>query len=558
MTPNPDITSERVKSHLQKYRLNRQKSRKEFMQNYDCALEGYQTRVGQSLADGEEENTEEQGTSLSCGEAAALCTFATLTERALSVESLSRAESRGSSPALVAAAPISSASHVSADGEGVGTLQLPLLTTQEKDGPIGQAFGYLVGLYQVLSQQLEGSRQEQGESKSSPKSQVQTHHQHATEQSVSQDQPRPQVDHQILHTVNQAAATAASMRDSDPYIHEVAALIPHASHLMVSQPAGQSPTSPGYTGVYHQQQHHYSSPIHQQYSQHSQRQYNVSSTSQKGEYARQGQGVQHPKQLQQHPQSAYGAAPARNQPSYSPLQLPSNRASEHQELHPSDRQQFYPSVATVSHHGTSAPSIPPLAAHQPAGLLRNIPGMRHPSAPQSISVPSTQKYYPQMTQEEFQSHAHTLPQSAPNSAAQPTSDNMDITNATVNNPLGSGRTLQAQTESTMMKQEMRGQMVFQNKMRELKQKELSKCGGKEHTGGQRHDSVMKESDGSKAALAAWGASSANGAPQLHEEQPEQYVDMNASLHQMSEEPDNDLIWNHEDDDQIFDFLMEHS
>ena len=61
MTPNLDITSERVKSHLQKYRLNRQKSQNEFMQNYDCALEGYQTRMGQSLADGEEENTEEQG-----------------------------------------------------------------------------------------------------------------------------------------------------------------------------------------------------------------------------------------------------------------------------------------------------------------------------------------------------------------------------------------------------------------------------------------------------------------------------------------------------------------
>lgn len=93
-------------------------------------------------------------------------------------------------------------------------------------------------------------------------------------------------------------------------------------------------------------------------------------------------------------------------------------------------------------------------------------------------------------------------------------------------------------------------MVFQNKMRELKQKELSKCGGKEHTGGQRHDSVMKESDGSKAAVAAWGASIGNGAPQLHEEQLEQYVDMNPS--------DNYLIWNPEDDDQIFDFLMEHS
>ncbi len=542
------------------------------MQNYDCALEGYQKRMEQSLSDGEEKNTEEQGTSLSCGEAAALCTYATLTERTLSVESLSRVGSRGSSPAPAAVAPISSASHVSADGEGVGTLQLPLLTTQEKDGPMGQAFGYLVGLYQALFQQLEESRQERGESVSSPKSQAHTHHQDVPEQSLSQYQPRHQVDHQILHTVKQAAATAASMRDSDPLIHEVAALIPHASHLMVSQPASQSPTSPGYTGGYHQQKQHYSSLIHQQYSQgnasssqHSQRQYNVSSTSEKGEYALHlGQGAQHPKQLQLHPQSAYGAAPARSQPAYSPLQLPSNRASEHHELHhpqksvSSDRQQFYPSVAKIPYNVASAPSIPPLAAHQPAGMLRNIPGMRHPSAPQSKSVTSAQKYSHQVTQEEFQIHAHTLHQSAPNSAAQPASDNVDITNATVNNPLGSGRTLQAQKESTMMKQEMRGQMVFQNKMRELKQKELSKCGGKEHTGGQRHDGIMKESDGTKAALSASGASSGNGVPQPHEEQPEQHVDTSHSPHQMSEEPDNDLIWNPEDDDQIFDFLMENS
>ena len=108
MTPNPNITSERVKSHLQKYRKNRQKSHKEFMQNYDCALEGYQRRMEQSQADGEERNADEQGASLSCGEAAALCTYATLSDRTLSVESFSRAESRGSSPAPAAAAPMPS------------------------------------------------------------------------------------------------------------------------------------------------------------------------------------------------------------------------------------------------------------------------------------------------------------------------------------------------------------------------------------------------------------------------------------------------------------------
>ncbi len=523
------------------------------MQNYDCALEGYQRRMEQSQADGEERNADEQGTSLSCGEAAALCTYATLTDRTLSVESFSRAGSRGSSPAPAIAAPISSASHVSADGEGVRALQLPLLTTQEKDGLIGQAFQYLVGLHQVLSRQLEESRQEHGEPVSSSNSQIHTHHQHTNEQY----QPRPQVDHQILHTVNQAAATAASMRDSDPYIHEVAALIPHASHVMVSAPADQSPTSPGYNaGVFHQQQH-YSSPIRQQYSHgnisndpHSQGQYNnISGSPQNGDFSRQGQGVEQPKQLQQHAQSAYGAQ-AWNQPAYSPLQLPnSGNLQQHhsQKSVTSDRHQFYPSVTTNPNHG-SAPSIPPLAPHHPAGLHRNAPGMRHPSAPQSISVISAKKYFHQMTQEPPSNMHHSLSQPAPNSASQPASDNVD----TANNPIGSGRTLQAQKESTLMKQEMRGQMVFQNKMRELKLKELSKCGGEEQNDG-------NDVDGSKAAGPVWGASNGHGAPQPHEEQLEQHVDFHPSPHLLSEEQsDNDLIWNPEDDDQIFDFLMEHT
>jgi hypothetical protein len=549
MTPNPNITSERVKSHLQKYRKNRQKSHKEFMQNYDCALEGYQRRMEQSQADGEERNADEQGASLSCGEAAALCTYATLSDRTLSVESFSRAESRGSSPAPAAAAPISSSSHVSTDEEGVGTLQLPLLTTREKDGLIGQAFQYLVGLHQVLSRQLEESRQERGE----PVSQIHTHHRHINEQY----KPRPQDDHQLLHTVNQAAATAASMRDSDPYIHEVAALIPHASHMMVSAPAHQSPTSPGYNaGVFHHQQQHYSSPILHQFSHgnipngpHSQGQYNNSARSQNGDYSRQDQGGQQP---QQHAQ-------AWNQPAYSPLQLPSNRNSDAQQQHhsqksvTSDHHQFYPSGNTSSHH-ESAPSIPPLAPHHPAGQHRNAMGMRHPIAPQAISANTTQKYFPQMTQETPSHMHHTLSQPAPNSSAQPPSENVD----TANIPIGSGRTLQAQKESTLMKQEMRGQMVFQNKMRELKLKELSKCGGEEQIDDQRRDSFMNDVDGSKAAGPAW-TSSGNGAPYPHEEQQDQHVDFNPSHHLLSEEQsDNDLIWNPEDDDQIFDFLMEHS
>jgi hypothetical protein len=86
----------------------------------------------------------------------------------------------------------------------------------------------------------------------------------------------------------------------------------------------------------------------------------------------------------------------------------------------------------------------------------------------------------------------------------------------------------------------------------LKLKELSKCGGEEQNDG-------NDVDGSKAAGPVWGASNGHGAPQPHEEQLEQHVDFHPSPHLLSEEQsDNDLIWNPEDDDQIFDFLMEHT
>jgi hypothetical protein len=80
-----------------------------------------------------------------------------------------------------------------------------------------------------------------------------------------------------------------------------------------------------------------------------------------------------------------------------------------------------------------------------------------------------------------------------------------------------------------MKQEMRGQMVFQNRMRNLKKEEMSKCGNT------NEDEKMSEQQQAAASS-----------------------DMTPLPHQLSEEQENDLIWNPEDDDQIFDFLMENS
>ncbi|KAL9190977.1 hypothetical protein ACHAXT_000683 [Thalassiosira profunda] len=212
MAANPDLTSERVKSHLQKYRLNRKKSRAEFMGSYDSALEGFRKRGsdgGEGLGEG-----------LSCGEAAALCTHESQIEP--------REGSRGPSPVL----PVSSASQVSVD-EGAHVLRLPLLTVAEKDGPVGQAFGYLVGMYNALSRQLEDGRRQAGGPAPAPRRQ-ETRQQHPPATQPSQQ-------HQVVYHqpvvqsgfVQHAVATSLQESAIDPTMHEVAASIPHATYMPV-------------------------------------------------------------------------------------------------------------------------------------------------------------------------------------------------------------------------------------------------------------------------------------------------------------------------------------
>ena len=260
MRPNPDVTSERVKSRLQKYRKNRQKSRNEFMASYDSALEGFQRRQQQQhqSPQGGQEDAENSGHSFSGGEAAALCTHSSFADRINGSDggSVSPVSSVRSIP-VTGIAPTSSVSQLSqlatTEADGVGTLHMPLLTTQEKDGHIGQSFGYLVGLYQALSRQLEESRRQGGintdhvpstQVSSSSQNQTVVAHQRHEPQPLSQHQPPQQhVYHQRMQpTVEQAVATAASMhRNNDPSIHEVAASIPHAC-MMGSQPTVQPTT----------------------------------------------------------------------------------------------------------------------------------------------------------------------------------------------------------------------------------------------------------------------------------------------------------------------------
>lgn len=87
-----------------------------------------------------------------------------------------------------------------------------------------------------------------------------------------------------------------------------------------------------------------------------------------------------------------------------------------------------------------------------------------------------------------------------------------------------------------MKQEMKGQMVFQNKIRALKQIELSKYaqGGADGTGG-----------------------GGGGAEQHQDDEHAEHADAGQQVnHQLNDDHEQELLWNPEDDDQIFDFLME--
>ena len=104
MTPNLDITNERVKSHLQSYRLNSGKSRKEFQSKFNgiyCSINA-------------------------------------------------RDEESKTAPSVCST--INEDNHVE-------KIYLPRLTAEEKDTPLGQAFGQVVGLMQNLTVQLEANRQ---------------------------------------------------------------------------------------------------------------------------------------------------------------------------------------------------------------------------------------------------------------------------------------------------------------------------------------------------------------------------------------------------------------
>lgn len=135
MPKHPDITTERIKSHLQKYRVNRSKSKQEFMSSYESSLLRFQ----------------ESGTfglnSITGAQVAAQLTYAdTKVEQPSSGEEKTESLAADPSQVLTYSPQVNEA------------LMLPQLTPAEKNSPIGASMGYLMGLFFTLKQQLAAQR----------------------------------------------------------------------------------------------------------------------------------------------------------------------------------------------------------------------------------------------------------------------------------------------------------------------------------------------------------------------------------------------------------------
>ena len=426
MNPNPNITSERVKSHLQKYRKNRDRSRKEFMTSYENSLQGFKNQTG---ADFDDDTSEDRG-GLTAGEAAAFCTHVVSSQRE-GGGSYDSSTSRRSSPV-----PMTNSG---------GTLNLPNLTTEERDGPIGRSFDCLMGLFQSLSQQLEASRGG-GIMSAAPSAHL---------PASSQSHQHPSHQQSIPHSVEQAVVNAASSMHPSSSFNEVAYTVPHT----LSEPvqSNQAQTHQGH----HQLQ---------------------------GDSSR---GYQH--QPSQHDYSDSHAA------------------------------HYTHKLAPQYHSHDEIPSIPfspprPTHADDPGKPQAQIATATAPQYAQSNSIQHAPAHANQY---------HSTPQ-----------DQEAALKAPLPPQQSSASTSKAQKESTIMKQEMRGQRAFQNKMRAMMQNEMNKYGGNEL--------------GSQIGVAA--ASDHAGHSMDHSELQPHSSNEHDSPH-MTHEPDNQF-WNIENDDEIFDFLMQ--
>jgi SHAQKYF class myb-like DNA-binding protein len=147
MPAHEQINSERVKSHLQKYRINRNKSKREFMTAYDSSMANL-------LKDGPPKS----GAAFTGPDAAAYVTYATMQ----SPDDPPRDMYEGNEFELADASSRKNKSRsLAPNREQHDTILIPRLTEEEKKTPIGASVGYLMGLFFTLKKQLNLQREAQ-------------------------------------------------------------------------------------------------------------------------------------------------------------------------------------------------------------------------------------------------------------------------------------------------------------------------------------------------------------------------------------------------------------
>lgn len=187
MPPHDQINTERIKSHLQKYRMHRQKSKQEFMSSYAATLQKLH-----------KEGPPVSGTAISGGDVAGHLTYAALTQPDIVLPAAVVAADDG-------ATTKTQVTQASLDPSSQGQIQpqdtivLPRLTEQEKQSPIGHSLGYLIGLFFSLKEQLDRHRRQKelAAAEAEKKFLEQQSLQHAAlHDSFANDQPH---DHHLSH-----------------------------------------------------------------------------------------------------------------------------------------------------------------------------------------------------------------------------------------------------------------------------------------------------------------------------------------------------------------------
>jgi len=154
---DPALTSERVKSHLQKYRNNKEKSKSDFMNDYDSWMQkaltvGAAGGASSSLAT-PPAITEMMGINkLLGGDLAAFLTYAVMVEE----EEVSAADLH---PHLLSPDAIRNGSKEYAKYFTGAKIPFPLLTEEERKSPLGISISHVLSLFYSMTQYLMKERQ---------------------------------------------------------------------------------------------------------------------------------------------------------------------------------------------------------------------------------------------------------------------------------------------------------------------------------------------------------------------------------------------------------------